>query len=237
MSSADSQILDINASSQLIVVLTDSWNDSRAVLFRFEKKEGRWVKVSGSFDAVVGEKGMGWGIGIQQKNPQEPVKKEGDRKAPAGTFRLVKIMGYDAALPSGAAFQYEQIKEKTHCVDDVDSQYYNKIINEADFNAPIKDLWKSSEIMKRKDNFYKWLIVVDYNIKTPKPGAGSCIFLHVWRSKDKGTAGCTAIAEKDILELMAWLKEEASPLIVQLPKSVYSLYWKEWKLPPLKLEE
>ena len=212
MSSTDSQIQDIDSSHQLIVVLTDSWNDSKAVLFRFEKKQGRWVKEDGLFDAVVGEKGMAWGIGMQQKNPQEPVKKRATERLPAGIFRMIKIMGYDATLPPSVTFQYEQINIKTHCVDDPDSQYYNRIMNEADFNPLLKNLWKSSEVMRRKDNLYKWLIVVDYNIKTPKPSAGSCIFLHVWRSKDKGTAGCTAIAEKRHISAYGMAKRGSKPL-------------------------
>jgi len=32
--------------------------------------------------------------------------------------------------------------------------------------------------------------------------------IHIWRSKDKGTAGCTALAEKDMVALLQWLSEE-----------------------------
>ena len=140
-------------------------------------------------------------------------------------------MGYASTPPVGVAFPYEQIKDNAHCVDDKDSQYYNRIVKESDLTAPAADLWKSSEIMKRKDDLYKWLIVVNHNVKDPKPDAGSCIFIHVWRSAEKGTAGCTAMAEKDIVELITWLKSDSDPVLVQLPQAVYEQYWKQWGLP------
>jgi L,D-peptidoglycan transpeptidase YkuD (ErfK/YbiS/YcfS/YnhG family) len=85
--------------------------------------------------------------------------------------------------------------------------------------------------MKRKDDLYKWLLVVGYNKKDPHPGSGSCIFIHIWRAPGKGTAGCTAMAEKDLVEILQWLKLEENPALVQLPLPVYKQYWKEWQLP------
>jgi len=81
---------------------------------------------------------------------------------------------------------------------------------------------------------YRWLIVVDYNRQDPKPGAGSCIFLHIWRSAEKGTAGCTAMAEQDLLALLGWLRNEKNPLLVQLPRAEYERVWKAWGLPSLE---
>ena len=219
------------SSRQLLVVITPSWNDLKAHMYRFEKSEKSWRKVAGHYEAVVGSKGMAWGAGFHGNNETDPVKKEGDRKAPAGIFSLVTAMGYDSTPPIGSAFPYEQIKEDSFCVDDVTSHYYNRITRESGLPAPASELWKSAETMKRKDNLYKRLIVVDYNGKDPKPGAGSCIFIHVWRSAEKGTAGCTAMTENDIVELLTWLKNDAGPVLVQLPRAAYEQYWKQWDLP------
>jgi len=221
----------INSSRQLIVVITPSWIDLKARMYRFERSEKGWQKLTDHYDAVVGSNGMAWGIGLHDKNTGGPVKTEGDRKAPAGIFYLIMAMGYDALPPAGTTFPYEQIKEKSHCVDDASSKYYNQIVNEADLNAPVSNAWKSSELMKRKDVLYKWLVVVDHNATDPMPGAGSCIFIHIWRSKGKGTAGCTAMEEKAVIGLMSWLKKDAHPVLVQLPKAEYERVWKDWKLP------
>jgi len=231
-SSIASEPSSIPASSrQLILVITPSWNDLKARMYRFERSERNWRKLPGYYDAVVGSKGMAWGIEFHVSAETDPVKKEGDRKAPSGKFGLIKAMGYSSAPPVGAIFPYNQIEDKLHCVDDKDSRYYNRIVKESDLTAPAADLWKSSEIMKRKDDLYKWIIVVDHNVKDPKPGAGSCIFIHVWRSAEKGTAGCTAMAEKDVVELITWLKSDFDPVLVQLPQAVYEQYWKQWDLP------
>lgn len=226
---------DSVAPRQLIVVVSNSWNDVQARLYRFDRTDRGWKKAGGPFTAVVGGKGLAWGIGQHEQGGAGPIKKEGDRKGPAGMFRLVTAMGYDAAPPAGVTFPYEQAKETLHCVDDPASKYYNQIIDERGLPSPPKTLWKSSEVMKRKDNQYRWLIVVDHNRKAPKRGAGSCIFIHIWRSQDKGTAGCTALEEKDIVELLQWLKRENDPLLVQLPRPVYETYWKTWNLPAPEL--
>ncbi len=219
------------ASHQLIVVITPTWNDLKARMYRFERSERGWQKLTGHFEAVVGSNGLAWGIGLHKENKEGLAKKEGDRRAPAGMFRLVKSMGYAASPPAGVTFPYMQITDDSHCVDDKESRYYNQIVKASDLPASALELWKSSELMKRNDILYKWLIVVDHNTKNPKPGAGSCIFIHVWRSAEKGTAGCTAMEEKDVVELMTWLKSEADPVLVQLPKASYERYWKEWDLP------
>jgi D-alanyl-D-alanine dipeptidase len=225
---------DGDTSRQLIVVTTPSWSDSKAHLYRFERSENGWKKVPGHFDAVVGSNGLAWGKGVHEKNDEGPVKKEGDRKAPAGIFRLGKAMGYSSTPPASITYPYVPIKEKTHCVDDSASRYYNQIVNENDLSTSSHNLWASSEIMRRKDSLYKWLIVVNHNVKAPEAGAGSCIFIHVWRTKSKGTAGCTAMEEKDIVELMTWLKHDANPLLVQLPQAAYEQLWQQWNLPDPK---
>src|SRR5262249_47021952 len=49
-------------------------------------------------------------------------------------------------------------------------------------------------------------------------GAGSCIFLHVWRDAASPTVGCTAMAKPALAELLAWLDPDA--LLVVLPEPV-----------------
>ncbi len=75
--------------------------------------------------------------------------------------------------------------------------------------------------MRREDDQYRWLLVVDYNLDPPRPGAGSCIFVHVWRSPEKGTAGCTAMPEARLVELLGWLDPEAHPALLLLPRAEY----------------
>jgi L,D-peptidoglycan transpeptidase YkuD (ErfK/YbiS/YcfS/YnhG family) len=64
------------------------------------------------------------------------------------------------------------------------------------------------------DDLYKWGVVVRYN-EGAVPGDGSCIFLHVWRGPDSPTAGCTAMAEENLLSVLGWLERGAEFSLVQ----------------------
>lgn len=65
---------------------------------------------------------------------------------------------------------------------------------------------------------------------TPVAGAGSCIFLHVWKP-GQPTAGCTAMAQPDLEALLLWLDPARQPLLVQLTTGNYATLRREWGLP------
>jgi len=73
-------------------------------------------------------------------------------------------------------------------------------------------------------------MVVEHNAAAV-PGAGSCIFLHIWGGPAKGTAGCTAMAEEDLVRLLGWLDHKESPRLVQLPEAEYARLRAAWSLP------
>jgi L,D-peptidoglycan transpeptidase YkuD (ErfK/YbiS/YcfS/YnhG family) len=83
----------------------------------------------------------------------------------------------------------------------------------------VKVDWSSSEKM-REISLYKWGVVVPYNMKATKPGAGSCIFLHIAPSSGNGTAGCTAMPEASIEEIVRWIGKGA--VLVQMPEAQYA---------------
>ena len=110
----------------------------------------------------------------------------------------------------GPRLPYEPTAPLAVCVDDVGSAFYNLVFDADTLSSP-KD-WTSAEAMRRDlahgDDLYKWGIQVRYS-DPPQPGAGSCIFLHIWRGPGSPTAGCTAMAENDLLSLFGWLTEGA----------------------------
>ena len=186
------------------------------------------------FDVVVGKEGLAWDGELREIAGEGPIKREGDGKAPAGMFPLLHAMGFAAKPPAGVFFRYEQIQPDMHCVDDAGSVYYNRIVSRSTLGRTTGERWKSSEQLAEMVEEYRWLIVVDYNRQAPKPGAGSCIFLHVWRSPEKGTAGCTAMAEQDLQAILGWLRNEKNPLLVQMPRAEYEKVWKPWGLPSME---
>jgi len=219
-------------SLQMVVVLTGSWGSADASLQLFERESAHtpWRAVNEASAAVVGHNGLGWGIGLHDapSSGAAPLKKEGDGKAPAGIFLLTAAFGY--ASPEAAQWiklPYRQATASLQCVDDVNSEFYNQVLDTS--NTPLR--WKSHEEMLRKDGLYKMGIVVDHNAHPPIPGRGSCIFIHIWKAASQGTAGCTAMAEPDLDGVLRWLDPAKTPVLVQLPRSEYKRYQEAWGLP------
>jgi L,D-peptidoglycan transpeptidase YkuD (ErfK/YbiS/YcfS/YnhG family) len=84
--------------------------------------------------------------------------------------------------------------------------------------------------MLRADVLYKWGLVVAHN-SAARPGAGSCIFLHIWRNSSAATAGCTAMPEPNLVKLLHWLDPAAHPILVQMPRKEYDAARIKFHLP------
>lgn len=194
-------------SRQILLVVADDFDATKGKLSCIE--DGRVV--CEGIDVVLGRKGLGWGRGVVEIPHErgEPVKKEGDGRAPAGIFVLMYIFGYDE-LSTKYKMPYLHATKELKCVDDVTSPLYNRIVH-----SP-KDA-KSFEEMRREDGLYRLGVVIGHN-QEAKKGAGSCVFLHVWRGRESATAGCTAMSYEDIQKIAAWLDVAKEPLLIQIPK-------------------
>lgn len=218
------------AATQMILVIAPNWDDLHTRIYLCDKKQGKW-HIQANFPAVCGKKGMAWGIGIFPENTRNltPVKKEGDLKSPAGLFQLGECMGYAPKLEYNTNLQYRRLTETVQGVDDPQSKFYNRIVDTKSFQDTSQIDWKSFEKMKRADDYYKWLFVINHN-PANLPGAGSLIFLHLWKNENSGTAGCTAVGEPTMIEILKWLNTQ-NPILVQLPHELYLKYRKDWDLP------
>jgi D-alanyl-D-alanine dipeptidase len=222
----------LSQSSQMVVVTTKDWTATEGWLRRFERKERDWQQIGPSVRVVVGRSGLGWGRGLT--NPpasSDPQKKEGDGRSPAGIFRLTYAFGY--AAPDEVReikLPYIQCTESVECVDDTHSAYYNII---KDRRLAEKADWKSSEKMRMSDDEYKLGIFVAHNTSPTEPGAGSCVFMHLWKEPGHPTSGCTAMSSGGIESLLGWLDPLSIPVLVQLPQEVYRQKQIDWKLPAI----
>jgi D-alanyl-D-alanine dipeptidase len=214
---------------QCLVATTDSWSSQTGTMFLYEREPGSpWHQVQSKIPVVVGKTGLAWGRGLFPTEPTPgPIKKEGDNKAPAGVFQLGSVFGYAPKTPS-TKMPYLTLTKTTLGIDDPQSKHYNKLVDQSKIEAPD---WRTSEKMRRGDSLYKWGVVVNHNAP-PHPGAGSCIFLHVWRDSATATAGCTAMPEQDLLRVIGWLDPDRNPLLVQMPRLLYEQLRAQWKLPP-----
>jgi zinc D-Ala-D-Ala dipeptidase len=216
----------IGAAQQALVVTTPDWNSVDGTLSLFEKVSSTWKQVGEKIAVVVGRNGLGWdgAIGSPGFNV-EFVKRESDGRAPAGVFELTREFGF-STTPVTAGLPYLTITSQTECVDDEKSRYYNEVVDRDYVSEPD---WNSSEKMRRVPQ-YQIGIMIGYNATSVK-GAGSCIFLHIWRGPHIGTAGCTAMAEAPLRRIAQGLREANHPVLIQLPTPIYRQVRDPWFLP------
>ena len=223
---------ELDRSRQCVVVLTDNWASTTGVMHAFERSgaTASWKERGPGFAVVVGKNGLGQGRGLVRLDFEgAPNKKEGDDRAPAGIFRLSSAFGYAPARSAAwVKLPYLALSKQVEGIDDPNSRYYNKLV---DRSKVAKIDWRSSEQMRRDDVLYKWGVVVEHN-PAAIPGAGSCIFLHIWKSSSAPTAGCTAMPESDLVRLIRWLDPARHPILVQMPRAAYRSVRAKYGLPP-----
>lgn len=227
-----SNVRVLASSSQLLLVLAAGWQADAGQLQRFERAspDNGWQPVGLPVAVSLGKSGLAWGRGLHPPLAG-PQKREGDGCAPAGIFAISELFGYaapDSAFARAARLPYLHAMADLKAIDDPASAYYNRIVDQttvAHFD------WASCEDMLRDDQRYAVGAVVAHNAEPPVPGAGSCIFLHVWERAGAPTAGCTAMALADMTAIAGWLDASAAPLLVQLPQAEYERLRGEWQLP------
>lgn len=225
----------MKSSLQLILVISEEWTAVDARLTRFERSTNSdsWTQVGTSVPVVVGQNGMAWGRGLHDLDTTlsaDQLKHEGDNKSPAGIFTLGTSIGYATQAEFaelGIKTDYLALTPTTECVDDVNSHYYNQILDRSQVAVD----WTSSEKMRRTDELYSWGVFVEHNTLNTVAGGGSCIFMHIWRGPSHGTEGCTAMELTSIQSLLGWMDRHKSPILVQLPRAEFERLQVLWQLP------
>jgi L,D-peptidoglycan transpeptidase YkuD (ErfK/YbiS/YcfS/YnhG family) len=219
-------------SRQMVVVTASNWTATTGWLRRFERSGQGWQDTGPPFPVVLGRGGLGWGRGLHPLRLSGPQKREGDGKSPAGIFLLPYAFGYAApdSVPE-IKLQYVQCTASLECVDDTNSSHYNLVVDRHVVDAPD---WKSSEKMRMSDDEYRLGIFVAHNSSPVIPGAGSCVFMHIWKGPELPTSGCTAMSAGVMESLLGWLDTQARPVLVQLPDEEYKRFQMDWQLPPLQ---
>ena len=127
-------------------------------------------------------------------------KKEGDNITPKGTFKIIRVYyRRDKIKNITASIKKRKIKKNIGWCDDPVSNSYNKEIK-----LPSKF---GHEKLYRKDNLYDLILVLNYNINPVIKNKGSAIFIHIAKKNYKPTAGCIALKQRDLLELLKNIKK------------------------------
>jgi L,D-peptidoglycan transpeptidase YkuD (ErfK/YbiS/YcfS/YnhG family) len=154
------------ATGQAIVVSASGYGQSYATLTASDRTDAGWVRRFGPWTARIGRNGFA------------PIgeKREGDGRAPSGTYGFSFFFGIQA---------------------------------NPGIDARVDDPGKSPETMYSPP-YYNYGAVIAYNTART-PGLGSAIFLHV--SNGTSTAGCVALPQSELLDVLRWLKPSLNPRI------------------------
>ncbi len=186
---------ELGASTRLVIAEVPDLSGHQATVTLYERAgTGDPWQAGQRFSAVIGRKGFGWAWAFRNRaTTQAPIKREGDGKTPGGIFPLGTAFGFEgSALPG-----YLRLRQgREFCVSDVKSASYNQILPE----KPAGDI--EGEDMGATA-LYRQGLFIDYPSDAAER-AGSCIFVHVWRSPGSPTAGCVALAQGDVEFVQRW---------------------------------
>ena len=122
-------------------------------------------------------------------------KIEGDKCTPSGIYSIDQIYyRKDKLTLPTIDFQTTPINKNFGWCDDTTSSHYNKFIE-----FPFSD---RAEILFREDEIYNIICVISYNTNPIIKNKGSAIFLHIANTDYSGTAGCLALKQDDLIELL-----------------------------------
>lgn len=215
---------------QLVLVVTPDWNATQGELRTFDRAGKGWRPRGAPVAVSIGREGSAWGIGLHE--PQAGMqKREGDGRSPAGMFAIGTGFGYAERVQSKLA--YRGMTQFDYCMDVNESPLYNRIV---DARTVGKDtVAKSTEPMRldihsKGDQRYRLGFVIEHNPNN-EATRGSCIFAHLWGAPGQTTAGCTAMTDAAMSELVAWLDKRRQPMFVLLPQAEYERLKDRWQLP------
>ena len=133
------------------------------------------------------------------KNGRTFRKREGDGKSPRGAWLLVD-----------AYFRPDRILALRGARRLTSSDAWCDALGHKDYNRKVVLPFAAShEKLWREDAAYDILITTNHNQRPRLHGAGSAIFLHLWRKGAIGTEGCIALRRRDMLIVLSRLKAKA----------------------------
>jgi L,D-peptidoglycan transpeptidase YkuD (ErfK/YbiS/YcfS/YnhG family) len=123
-------------------------------------------------------------------------KHEGDGATPLGRFALRECWyRADRLQKPKTGLKTRAISKQDGWCDDPESPAYNKHVT-LPCSFSHEELW-------RQDSRYDLIVPLGYNDEPVLPGKGSAIFLHVAAPDYAATEGCVALAQGDLLEVLA----------------------------------
>lgn len=199
---------------QVIVVEAPNWSSTDGTLTTFELSGGKWKVVQPTVRAQLGYGGMVRG----------DRRRQGTGSTPTGVFSI--LSGFGRKKNPATKLDYIAVDR-----DDV-WPYNPRVPSTYNVLQSAPRQWKSYgdyvEYLWDMGRQYNYVAVLDYNLPTgpirtdkrgirrsatpPDTSRGGGIFLHV--DNGKRTAGCIAVRESVMRDIMRWLDPKKDPVFV-----------------------
>lgn len=176
--------------NQIIVVAVVNNN---AELCLYENVSNDDWQLVFEIDAIIGKNGL-------RKT------KEGDGKTPVGVFIIKDVFGI--LDNPGTKIEYTKVDESYYWVDDSSSKYYNRLVS----TDLVRADWLSAEHIVEYKESYNYVLATSYNSECIS-GVGSAVFLHCTSNDMETTAGCVAIPEVYMRNILRHLQNNCVLII------------------------
>jgi L,D-peptidoglycan transpeptidase YkuD (ErfK/YbiS/YcfS/YnhG family) len=184
----------VGSARQVISVIADGYGQTTATFTAYERDGEAWKQAFGPWTANVGSTGFA----------APDAKHEGDGHTPSGSYPFDFFFG--VLGNPGVKYAYRDIAGP-------------QIVWDDDPNSPLYNLWVDTTTQTPGPGpepmyntpAYNYGAVIAYNAART-PGLGSAIFLHV--SSGGATAGCVALPQGQLLDVLRWLDPGQQPRIV-----------------------
>ncbi len=136
-------------------------------------------------------------------------KSEGDGATPAGCWPIRRVLYRADRLERPATvFPCDPLQPHDGWCDAPGDSQYNRLV-QLPYGARHERLWRDAEV-------YDCIVVLGYNDRPVRAGAGSAIFLHVARKDLAPTEGCVALPRGHLLEFLS-AAPRSSQVCIALP--------------------
>ena len=135
------------------------------------------------------------------------LKREGDGGTPIGRFPVRSVLyRADRSLRPRTHLPVRAIRDRDGWSDDPLDRNYNRLIK-----LPSRS---SAERLKRDDDLYDLVLVLDHNDRPRIKGKGSAIFVHLARAGYTPTEGCIALSRRDLYAVLAEIRRGTDILVM-----------------------
>jgi L,D-peptidoglycan transpeptidase YkuD (ErfK/YbiS/YcfS/YnhG family) len=123
-------------------------------------------------------------------------KREGDGATPRGVFRLKRLWWRADRHPRPRTqLPVRRIRDGDGWCEDPQDRHYNRPI--------VVPKGSKTDRLARNDRLYDFIIEIDHNTRPRIAGRGSAVFVHIARDGLLPTAGCVALKEPSLRQLLA----------------------------------